>query len=40
MDLKRNEFLNDAHFALIANKADLDLLRAVSMLEAKEYADS
>ena len=40
LDLKRNEFLFDASFTLIANKCDLESARLVTYNEGKEYADS
>ena len=40
MELKRNEFMQDVVFALVANKCDLELLRTVSKSEAEEYAES
>ena len=33
LELKRNEFLYDATFVLIANKSDLEMFRAVSFTE-------
>ena len=38
MEIKRNEFLTDAHFMLIGNKIDLVESREVTENEAKEYA--
>ena len=38
MEIKRNEFLTDAHFMLVGNKVDLVDARVVTETEGKEYA--
>lgn len=38
MEIKRNEFLTDSHFMLVANKIDLVDSRVVTEAEGKEYA--
>jgi GTPase SAR1 family protein len=40
LEIKRNEFLTDAHFVLVANKIDNQSQRVVSEQEGREYAHS
>ena len=40
MEIKRNEFLTDSHFLLVANKIDAKEARVISESEGKEYANA